>query len=315
MKSCEYYQELMSRLLDDDLTPEEDAALRAHMGTCPDCGRVYDALCRVDGAVRTGAVVEPPAALARSVMDSIAAHSRPAAPPQPTPSHRLRSWQKLAAAACFVVLVAAGAVTGVFSRGARTSGGGDEASYLPAAQDDAAIVQLPQADAGRAADSTAKSAADSPAENTSESIPESVPESVPESALSGASSAAVAGESAADAGSTEDQPPAEAGGESGIMAIMEPPAAQADGAVALPVTDGEGLTVGCVADTAALEALLTGETQDAPLPEPVYALSLRGTAYRFAADDSGGLLWWREGDTAPTRSPAALADLEALILR
>ena len=307
MKSCEYYQELMSRLLDDDLTPEEDAALRAHMGTCPDCGRVYDALCRVDDAVRTGAAVEPPATLARSVMDRIAAHSRPAAPPQPAPSHRLRSWRKLAAAACFVVLVAAGAVTGVFSRGARIAGGGDAASYLPAAQDDAAIVQLPQADAGRAADSTAKSAPDSPAENASESIPES--------ALSGASSAAVAGESAADAGSTEDQAPAEAGGESGIMAIMEPPAAQADGAVALPVTDGEGQTVGCVADTAALEALLTGETPDAPLPEPVYALSLRGTAYRFAADDSGGLLWWREGDAAPTRSPAALTDLEALILR
>ena len=34
MSGCEYYQELISRMLDEDLSRDERAALAEHLGTC-----------------------------------------------------------------------------------------------------------------------------------------------------------------------------------------------------------------------------------------------------------------------------------------
>ncbi len=304
--SCEYYQALMSRLLDGDLTAEEQAAAQEHIRSCPDCARVWDAFCQMGEAIRGEAMVEPPPALARGVMDRVAAHSRPAPAPIPVQSHRLRSWKKLAAAACFVVLVAAGAVTGVFGRDARTTGGGNTASYLPEAKSETAYVHLPE-DAGGSAETvrTADPADSAPGAG---------------SALSGAAdsaplenNSAAAPQMAPEAEGTEEE--AVEAPEEGIMAIMEPPQAAADSVpLALPVQGADGSDAGLIADTAALRALLTGEALDGPLPEPDYTLSLDGETCFFAGDGDGGLLWWRGGDTAPTRSPASLADLEALFL-
>lgn len=349
MKECEYYQQLVSRLLDGDLTADEDAELREHIRRCPDCRRMYDVFSQIGGAMRGDGMLQPPAALAPGVMDRIAAHSRPAPVPAPA-THRLRSWKKLAAAACFVALVAAGAVTGVFGRGQRLAA--DSADYN-AAQDAGALAVPPQvrtvsdagntdtASASRSAEPAPASAlsggADTlPAEDgASVGVPEPVkelPETVTaETAVEEPLAADVeeetaktaaepdpreaAADTAADTSADMADSAAPATAEdSGIMLAMgAQPDAAADSALALAVTDRDGQTAGYITDTAALEALLTGEALEAPLPEAVYSAPLHGTACFFAADESGGLLWWREGDTAPTLSPAALADLEELI--
>ncbi|MGN0964729.1 MAG: anti-sigma factor family protein, partial [Dysosmobacter sp.] len=37
MSSCEYYQELISRMVDEELSAEEQAVLVSHLEHCPDC--------------------------------------------------------------------------------------------------------------------------------------------------------------------------------------------------------------------------------------------------------------------------------------
>ena len=43
MKSCQEYQELISRLLDDDLSAGEQSELERHIASCPDCRAMADA--------------------------------------------------------------------------------------------------------------------------------------------------------------------------------------------------------------------------------------------------------------------------------
>ena len=43
MSSCEQIQELMSRMLDEDLTPQELALVEKHRASCPDCAAMYAA--------------------------------------------------------------------------------------------------------------------------------------------------------------------------------------------------------------------------------------------------------------------------------
>ena len=312
MDNCEYFQGLISRLLDDDLTAAEQAAVQEHIRLCPDCAQVYDAFCQMRAAIGGDAMVEPPPALARGVMDRVAAHSHPAPVPAAAPDHRLRSWKKLAAAACFVALVAAGAVTGVFGRGARMAGAGEAADYLPEAQSDTIYVRLPE-DAGQPAEAAGAGSAENRA--FSGAADSAAPEAgaAQNTAQSAASAPRTAPETAetAEEGAMEDAVEAS---DDGIMAVMEPPQAAADSApLALPVQGADGADAGVITDTAALRALLTGEALDGPLPAPDYTLSLDGEDYAFAGDGDGGLLWWRAGDAGPTRSPAALTDLEALL--
>ena len=51
MHDCEYYQELMSRLLDEGVTEAEEKELREHMRACPECARLFSALSAVTGSV------------------------------------------------------------------------------------------------------------------------------------------------------------------------------------------------------------------------------------------------------------------------
>lgn len=123
MKPCEYYEELLSRLQDGEIAPEEEAELWEHIAQCPDCARTYETYAQMTRALRND-LAEPPAALSRLVMARIAGQT-----PSVTADggkkhgaiHRLRSWRAVAVAACFVAVVAAGAITGVFGRDSRLS--------------------------------------------------------------------------------------------------------------------------------------------------------------------------------------------------
>lgn len=70
MKGCEYYQELISRLLDADLTAEEEAALRSHLDSCGECRLIYEAFSGVSGMIAES-LEEPPKTLHENIMAEI----------------------------------------------------------------------------------------------------------------------------------------------------------------------------------------------------------------------------------------------------
>ena len=43
MSQCEFYQELISRMVDGDLSAREEADLARHIETCPDSAQQYQA--------------------------------------------------------------------------------------------------------------------------------------------------------------------------------------------------------------------------------------------------------------------------------
>ena len=70
MKDCAYYQELISRLLDGDLSAREEADLRRHLDGCSACAALYSAFAAVSRGIGSG-LEEPPADLRENVMADI----------------------------------------------------------------------------------------------------------------------------------------------------------------------------------------------------------------------------------------------------
>ena len=68
--NCENALELMNRELDEALTPEESAALQAHLDACPDCRETWRQLHELDALLQESEL-EPPAALHDGVMRAI----------------------------------------------------------------------------------------------------------------------------------------------------------------------------------------------------------------------------------------------------
>ena len=52
MTKCKTYQELISRMIDEDLTEAERSELSKHVKRCPDCAAVYVAFARCRKAFR-----------------------------------------------------------------------------------------------------------------------------------------------------------------------------------------------------------------------------------------------------------------------
>ncbi len=119
MREHEYYQELMSRLLDEGLTAKEERELKEHLRACPDCARLFSAFSAVTVSLRED-MAEPPAALSKGIMDRIAADKeerpkvihvqRPELERQrPKRRRQKRGWTGIAAAACLVLVMVGGA--------------------------------------------------------------------------------------------------------------------------------------------------------------------------------------------------------------
>ena len=96
---CEAYGEKISRLLDGDLTEQEEAELRAHLRTCPSFREEYRAISGAAALLR-GSLSEPPDGFSESVMTRIAA----------APKRRRRVSRALLAACLALALLAGGAV-------------------------------------------------------------------------------------------------------------------------------------------------------------------------------------------------------------
>lgn len=101
MMSCLEAQELISRLLDEDLSAEEQRELERHIASCPDCKATYDAFSSLSRAIRED-LEEPPAALRETVMAKL----RRDAIRRRQPPKRVRSFLALAACAALVILAA-----------------------------------------------------------------------------------------------------------------------------------------------------------------------------------------------------------------
>lgn len=70
MNDCEKYIEMMSQMLDDELTAEQTSELRTHIASCKVCRKVFDAFTGVSDALSEG-LAEPPEMLAKGVMFKI----------------------------------------------------------------------------------------------------------------------------------------------------------------------------------------------------------------------------------------------------
>ena len=93
--NCENALELMNRELDEALTPEEAAALQAHLDACPDCREIRRQLHKLDALLQESEL-EPPAALHDGVMQAIRQEKK---------QRSRRAWVPAAAIAAAAALV------------------------------------------------------------------------------------------------------------------------------------------------------------------------------------------------------------------
>ena len=130
---------LLDAFLDGETTPEETAAVRAHLADCPDCrAYVADAM-TLRAAFPTEEDAELPADFAKNVMAAVAKT------PQPRP--KKQPWGKVAAAAaCVAVLLlvqnhfAGGGVSGSSMSSGNEAAAADTAAYSAAASDRKSVV-------------------------------------------------------------------------------------------------------------------------------------------------------------------------------
>ena len=107
MNSCEEYQELISRLADGELSADEEAKLRVHMETCPQCRKLYAAFTAISSAAAEE-LEAPPEDMKDNIMSAVKSARGKVVP--------IRHWKTwLAAAACFALVLAGAVGTGLFS--------------------------------------------------------------------------------------------------------------------------------------------------------------------------------------------------------
>ncbi len=361
MNGCEYFEKLIDRLLEDGLSPEEEAALDEHVRACPDCAARLDAYRTIRDIIASD-LAEPPAELAAGVMDRIHAESAQNVVPI-TRAKKRPMWARWAVAACLAVVIGSGAWMAVKSGDLRydraaapvpasvdaaadiAAGGAVDEAPAPqqesdtapaggqsdiadaAAPEEEAAVQEPAAAqeappqprealeetgdvyAGTGETMTA-ALADAPAEDASMPTPEAPPMPMPEQPPEPMPETAMSAETAEDARMEAAD---------GISTARMSPASASDIAVALAVYGPEGEYLGCISDTAALEALLA---EDDPVPgnlagiqwDVICTVTYGGTEYTFAAnEDDAHLVWWTAAEPALTLSPGTPDGLRGLI--
>ena len=114
--TCESFAELLDPFIDGELSPEEEAEVRAHLKECPACLQYVEDALAIRDAFPTVEEVEVPADFTAHVMDAVRASAPPAVVPaagakqkQTRRKKSMRPW--LPMAACFaVILLAAQAV-------------------------------------------------------------------------------------------------------------------------------------------------------------------------------------------------------------
>ena len=115
MRNCEYYQELISRSLDDALSAEERKELAVHLANCPSCSQMWQLMADISGMMKED-TEELPAGLHENIMAGVRRSGMIKAN-KTAPSGRHYTARKftitrpvrnlLATAACMAVVIAA----------------------------------------------------------------------------------------------------------------------------------------------------------------------------------------------------------------
>lgn len=105
MSGCEKYQELISRLIDEDLDGKERAELAAHLENCRECALMYSAFSGLSAALASEPE-EMPEDLHESIMAGV---RREHLASQNRRRFSRRAKKYMAAAACFALLILAAA--------------------------------------------------------------------------------------------------------------------------------------------------------------------------------------------------------------
>ena len=136
MKKCEEFAPLLSAYFDGELTEEENAAIRAHLGECEDCRARLDEYAQLSGAMLALGDEDVPEGFTARVMDAVRAEK--AAMPRMKKPSAWRRWMPMAACAAIVALAAAVTIP----RTAMKQEANDAAPAAPAAQEDRAMFSM-----------------------------------------------------------------------------------------------------------------------------------------------------------------------------
>ncbi len=136
MKKCEEFAPLLSAYFDGELTEEENAAVRAHLGECEDCRARLDEYAQLSGAMLALGEEDMPEGFTARVMDAVRAEK--AAMPRMKKPSAWRRWMPMAACAAIVALAAAVTIP----RTAMKQEANDAAPAAPAAQEDQAMFSM-----------------------------------------------------------------------------------------------------------------------------------------------------------------------------
>ena len=143
MSNCELYQEMISRMIDDELSEEERTVLARHLDICPECSTLYAAFSGLSAAIADD-LESPPEELS----DNIMAELRRA--DIQVKNRRKPRWRgALAAAACLaLVIMAARFVPDLFQASSAAPAAGDmaaPAAYEYAAAEDSSAESVEEA--------------------------------------------------------------------------------------------------------------------------------------------------------------------------
>ena len=136
MKKCEEFAPLLSAYFDGELTEEENAAVRAHLGECEDCRARLDEYAQLSGAMLALGEEDVPEGFTARVMDAVRAEK--AAMPRMKKPSAWRRWMPMAACAAIVALAAAVTIPRTEMKQETTSAAPD----TPAAQEDQAMFSM-----------------------------------------------------------------------------------------------------------------------------------------------------------------------------
>lgn len=306
--NCEYYQELMSRMLDGDLLDAETAALREHIRTCPECRALCAAFSSMALSLRDDEM-EPPMSIAGSVMSRIRSYEaentipdpEPTSEPEPLPLRRASrasrtrrkapALRSMVVAACLVVVIGVGALATFSGRGGSTM----ETAEAPAAAFSRTTADSAANEAAEDMEMEKEAGAEPMAEEATAAAPLPEPEEAP----------------------MEEAPAAEAPAAQmetyEVQAAAEETGAGVSGATVTGYTLSDPAWVPAGSE-AAFEALLTdaGAIPSASFHAFFY-LEHDGVIYEFMTDEDEEYLLWRDAaEGFPTLSQSSFDDLWAI---
>ena len=192
--TCEQYQELISSMLDGELTPAEQAELEQHLSGCAECAALYGVFSGLSASLAAD-LVEPPASLSENVMASVRREGV-----LRRNLRRPRTTAVVATAACLTLAVGLALGTGLLQPSHQAATGDQESPNL------AAVSTLPEHNAQSETETSAEAAAPAERAVDGESSAADSSAATGDSGSTGGSSGTSAGEGGGSTGGSETEP-------------------------------------------------------------------------------------------------------------